>query len=512
MLLHEVIEFAASRDTDGVALVVSERSWTFAELWRDISRMAAVLAGMAGAGERIAVVSDNRAEVLLIQYAAPMASVVAMFGNTRLTPAELVELIEDVAPALLIGSEEQLTRLADVVGAVGSIRRCVAFEALDLGRPPEDVGSVLADRDPRPEDTAWIIHTSGTTGRAKGALLTHRSVLAAVLNTALCRPTAPDDVYLFPFPLFHVAAYNVIHLHLRGRPVVLVAKFDAVDVMTQIERHRVTSISLAPTMIAMLLDHPERAAHDLGSLRHVFYGASAIPIDVLRRGLAELGCEFGQGYGMTELSGNAVFLDAAAHRRAVGPDPHLLAAAGRVGPLAAVRLVDDDLRDVEPGESGEIVIRGEQVVAGYWNRPGASAHARTADGWFRTGDVGRFDAEGFLYVVDRRKDIIVTGGENVASREVEDVLVGHPLVRQVAVVGAPHPQWGEQVVAVVVTHDPALDPSEIAAEIGAWSRGRIAGFKRPRHVLITDALPLNASGKVLKAELRALVVERLSRR
>ncbi|MBX7067783.1 MAG: AMP-binding protein [Microthrixaceae bacterium] len=470
MLLHEVVEFAAVRTPDTTALVFEDRSWTFAELWADIEVAAGWLAERTDPGDRIAIVSDNRPEVVVLMYAAPMVGVVAMFANTRLVESEIADLIADVSPVLELRSDE--------LGELSAV---------------QNVGRERIATDDRA--TAWIIHTSGTTGRPKGAMLTHRSLMAGVMATALARPVGPDDTYLFPFPLFHVASYGVVHLHFRGRPVVLVPKFDAVPVMAAIERHRVTTISLAPTMIAMLLDHPERASFDLSSLRHVFYGASAIPRDVLQRGLAEFGCGFGQGYGMTELSGNAVFLDAEAHRRAAVDEPHLLSSCGKVGPLAAIRLADD----------GEILIRGDQVVPGYWDRPEAN-EAAFVDGWFRTGDIGRFDDEGYLYIVDRSKDIIVSGGENVASLEVEDVLSEHPDLAAVAVVGVPDERWGERVVLVAVAR-PGTDPS--ADGVMAWARGRLAGFKRPRQVLFVDELPTNASGKVLKREVRNLAAERL---
>ena len=477
MLLHEVVEFAAVRTPDAVALIFEARAWTFAELWADVQEAAVWLAERTELGDRIAIVSDNRPEVVVLMYAAPMAGVIAMFANTRLVESEINDLIADVTPVLVLRTPE-----LDALLPSGALRR--QFLSPDRSGAPVET------------DTAWIIHTSGTTGRPKGAMLTHRSLMAGVMATALARPVGPDDTYLFPFPLFHVASYGVVHLHFRGRPVVLVPKFDAVPVMAAIERHRVTTISLAPTMIAMLLDHQRRADFDLTSLRNIFYGASAIPLDVLRRGLVEFGCGFGQGYGMTELSGNAVFLDADDHRRAVTTDPQLLAAAGRVGPLAAVKLADD----------GEILIRGDQVVPGYWNRPEAN-EAAFVDGWFRTGDIGRFDDEGYLSIVDRSKDIIVSGGENVASLEVEDVLSEHPAVGAVAVVGVPDERWGERVVAVAVARaGAALDPDEVVA----WCTGRLAGFKRPRQMLVVDALPTNASGKVLKREVRLLAAERLT--
>ena len=477
MLLHEVVEFAAVRTPDAVALIFDDRSWSFAELWADVRTAAAWLAERTAAGDRIAIVSDNRPEVVVLMYAAPMVGVIAMFANTRLVESEIADLIADVDPVLVL-------RTADLD----------ALPAAASGVMTSPDRSRLADDD---RVTAWIIHTSGTTGRPKGAMLTHRSLMAGVTATALARPVGPDDTYLFPFPLFHVASYGVVHLHFRGRPVVLVPKFDAVPVMAAIERHRVTTISLAPTMIAMLLDHPERASFDLSSLRNVFYGASAIPLDTLQRGLAEFGCGFGQGYGMTELSGNAVFLDADAHRRAASTDPHLLAAAGKVGPLAAIRLADD----------GEILIRGDQVVPGYWDRPEAN-EAAFVDGWFRTGDIGRFDDEGYLYIVDRSKDIIVSGGENVASLEVEDVLSTHPALASVAVVGVPDNRWGERVVAVAVARPGAAVDADDVLE---WCRGRLAGFKRPRQLLVVDELPTNASGKILKREVRTIAADRLGR-
>ena len=361
-------------------------------------------------------------------------------------------------------------------------------------------GSAGRDHAVDERDTAWLIYTSGTTGRPKGAMLTHRSIEAAVLNTTMARPVADDDVYLFPFPLFHIAGYNVVHHHLRRRPVVLLPRFDPVAVMAAIETERVTSVSLAPTMVAMLLDHPERPSFDIGTLRQIGYGAAAMPLGLLRRTVSELPTVgLAQGYGMTELSGNAVFLGPDEHRRAATTEPELLAAAGRPAPLIALRIGDDDGIEVPRGDVGEILVRGDQVCAGYWNDPEAMEAGWTDDGWFRTGDVGRIDRSGRLHVVDRKKDIIITGGENVSSREVEDVVGAHESVAAVAVVGVPDDRWGERVCAVVVPRvGAAFDPDELVA----WTDGRLAGFKRPRIVLTVDALPVNASGKVEKRLVR----------
>jgi acyl-CoA synthetase (AMP-forming)/AMP-acid ligase II len=320
-------------------------------------------------------------------------------------------------------------------------------------------------------------------------MLTHASLLAAVTATAAARPVAADAIYGYPFPLCHVAGYNVLLHHHHGRPVVLLPGFSPTVLCEAIARHEITTISLAPTMVASLLDDPALSSADLSSLRAVSYGASAMPTEVLRLAVERLGCDFTQGYGMTELSGNAVFLGAEEHRRALTDRPHLLGAAGRTAPGVDLRILDD----------GEIAIRAPQVMAGYWEDPDATEASLAPGGWFRTGDVGRLDDDGYLYVVDRKKDVIVTGGENVASREVEDVLHLHPSVAAAAVVGVPDRTWGERVAAFVV---PRPGETIDATALEALVREHLAGYKVPRLWEVVDELPANASGKVLKRELR----------
>jgi len=471
VLLADLLTAAPADDP---ALVFTDRTWTFGELAEDVARVASLVAERTAPGDRVALVGRNRPAYLSALYGIPRAGRVAVPLNQRLAQAELEAQVDRVGADLVVG---------DLPGAVpwGEWEAMVAAT-----EPDPDL------RSPTPEDPAWILFTSGTTGSPKGAILTQAGLLAAAEGANVARPVAEDDVYLFCFPLCHVAAYNVACLHARGRPVVMLEGF-AVDELPQaIVRHRVTTLSLAPTMLAMLLDDPafDRAA--FATLRQVAYGASSMPPDLLRRGTEALGVGFAQGYGMTELSGNAVFLDEEAHRAALGDRPHLLRAAGRPSPLAEVRLGDD----------GEILVRGPQVMAGYWDEPEVTA-ATIVDGWLHTGDLGEIDDEGYLYVVDRAKDIVVTGGENVSSREVEDVLSTHPAVGQVAVIGVPDDRWGEAVCAVVVACDSAPVTLEDLVE---HTRGVLGGFKQPRRLVLVDALPTNASGKVLKRALRAQVV------
>jgi long-chain acyl-CoA synthetase len=426
--------------------------------------------------------------------------------NYRLAGPELVAMLADSGSRVLVGERALLDRVRAASDDGCAVERTIALDtpgdgeaaygALFAGGAPDEI-------ERSPDDTAWLIYTSGTTGRPKGAMLSHSNLVAGMLAASLGRPVLETDRYLYPFPLCHVSGYNVCVFHLHRRPVVLLRRFEPGAVVDAIERHAVTTLSLAPTMIAMLLDEPSLATADLGSLRSIGYGASAIPAAVLKRGMETLGCDFAQGYGMTELAGNAVFLDAAAHRRGLAGEPRLLTAAGQPGPLLSLRIVDDGDADVEPGQVGEIVVRGPQVTAGYWRDPQATA-ACWRNGWFHTGDMGRRDREGFLYVVDRKKDIIVTGGENVSSREVEDVLHLHEAVREAAVVGEPDPRWGENVCAFVVLRGGA---SASADDLVALVRQHLAGYKKPKRIIFVDDLPKNASGKILKAELRSRLAD-----
>jgi acyl-CoA synthetase (AMP-forming)/AMP-acid ligase II len=515
-LLHRIPGAMADHAPGTVVLVDGDRRWTAAEFDELVNGLATGLRRHTRPGDRIAVVSDNRAEFVALLYAAPRAGCVLTMGNTRHTTDELVAVLADVRPTLVLASGDHLARLlgrADDLPSIGSWWR------LDHGPPPAGAGGLasLVDgtTDPddwpaaTPSDHVWLIHTSGTTSRAKGVVLTHRSLLAAVAATTPARPMGPDDVYLFPFPLFHVAAYNVVHAHVHHRPVVLCARFEAGEVLATIEREQVTQVSLAPTMLTMLLDHPDRPSTDLSSLRRISYGASPMAPDLVRRTIRELPhVGLAQGYGMTELSGNAVFLSPDEHRRAVTDQPELLRAAGRPGPGVRLRIADEAGRALPDDTSGEIMVTGEQVCAGYWERPDAEAdafrHDRDGTRWLRTGDLGTLSSDGVLFVVDRVKDIVITGGENVSSREVEDLLTDHPAVAAAAVVGVPDERWGELVCAVVVWQDrDGVRPS--AQELVEWTAGRIAGFKRPRRIVPVDALPTNASGKVDKRALRQLL-------
>ena len=459
---------------------------------------------VAAPGDRVAILSENCPEYADCYYGVPGAGLALTLLNYRLSPRELTFIIRDSGPRLLVVEPKYLPTIRQIRQDIPSVERilligdqaddCQNFEAFLLAGAARE-----PSRRPAETDLCWLLYTSGTTGLPKGAMLSHRNLVAGVLNSMTTWEASVDDVCMFTFPQFHVAGYVMPMYHLRGRPVVLLRSFDPDTLLANIERHRVTTLGMAPTMIAMLLEDPRTDRYDLSSLRGVGYGASAMPAEVLRRARARWpGVGFSTGFGMTELAGNVMAMGRLDHERAAEQGLEILRSVGRQMPLARVRVVDDDGRDVPPGAPGEIVVKGDQVLGGYWRNPEATEKA-FIDGWFRSGDVGRWDADGYLYIVDRKKDMILTGGENVYPREIEEVLYEHPAVVEAAVIGAPDPKWGEKIVAVVCAREGAAVEAE---DLIVFCRERIASYKKPRHVVFIDALPKNASGKVLKRELR----------
>jgi len=476
MQLIDLLRDAVASTPDAPAVVTEAETVSFAALLDRVERRAAQIEQDTKPGDRVAVLAENCVEYIELYYAAPFAGRILVPLNHRLHPEEWRRALTASGAVRLYVDE---TFASKVETDLPKLRLDAAVPQQGFTAPPRPA-----------DDIAWLIGTSGTTGHPKLAMLTDASLLAAVDATLPARPVGPSDVLLTPFPLCHVAGYNVFVLHRRTRPIVLQRTFDPVGLAHLVRDHSVTMLSLAPTMIAMLLDHPDVRDSDLTTVRALGYGASPIPGPVLRRVVERWDWDCSQGFGMTELSGNAIFLGPDEHRAAAAGDDRLLRAAGRPSPGVELRLGDRD----------ELCIRAPQVMRSYWNDSDATAAAIDADGWLHTGDVARIDADGVVSIVDRTKDIIVSGGENVASREVEEVLHTHPAVRDAAVVGRPHERWGEQVCAVVVVREPVT-----VDELIAHCRSRLAGFKSPRHIELVAELPRNAAGKVLKHELRARV-------
>lgn len=528
MVLRTLDDLITSADPADTAYVAESGPCLFQTMEARVRSIAAHLSAQFDRGEVVAILGENSGAYVELLYAIPTAGMQALLLNYRHTPHELAAMLMQTSAVAIAGDSQLLAPLLNAVSArplaLPALRECILIDDHPQANPVElsalpsvaissyqvIVGSASADEvripaETHPHDVAWLVPTSGTTGSPKLAMLTHHSLLTAAAGCHMARPVADDDIYLYAFPLCHVAAYNVLVYHQRGRPIVVMRKFDPQRAVELICEFRVTAASLAPTMIAMLLDTPGLLdGNDVSSLRSIGYGSSGIPVPILRRAMSRFGCGFSQGYGMTELSGNAVFLSADDHLRGVGGEPDLLTKAGTATPLAEIRIVRDDGTAADANEVGEIEVRGEQVMAGYYNDDAAST-AAVVDGWLRTGDLGCIDDVGYLRVVDRKKDVIITGGENVASREVEAVLHEDPSVREAAVIGVRDERWGEVVTAVVVLIEGAKSVAaddEVRQRLTAHCRATLAGYKVPRAIHIVPELPKNTTGKIEKHELR----------
>ncbi|SDQ97452.1 long-chain acyl-CoA synthetase [Rhizobiales bacterium GAS113] len=500
----------------GLASVYGNRRRTWRELGERVPRLAAGLASLGvGPGDRVAVLSLNSDRYLEAYLATAWAGAVIVPLNIRWSPQENEEALRDCRAAVLIVDKMFSSVGESLAKALPGLRLVYADDdAAPAGA--EHYEELLARSAPMPdamrkgEDLAGIFYTGGTTGRSKGVMLSHHNLMANALN-ALSEGLFPGTcVYLHAAPMFHLAnGAAMFSLLLSGGSNVIIKAFSSEAVMEAVERDKVTEVLLVPTMIQMLVDHPALKAHDLSSLSRIVYGASPISEAVLDRAMAGLPTtKFCQAYGMTELSPIATLLHWKEHvgeGRAKGRH----CAGGRATLGCEVRIVDANDQPVPCGTVGEIVARGDNVMMGYWERPEETAQA-LIDGWMHTGDGGYMDEDGFVYVVDRIKDMIISGGENVYSPEVENIVAQHPAVAQCAVIGVPSDEWGEQVHAVVVRKpDAELDSQQIIT----FCKERIAGYKCPRSVEISDTpLPMSGAGKVLKRELRKPFWEEKERR
>ncbi|MBF5001971.1 long-chain-fatty-acid--CoA ligase [Nocardia sp. BSTN01] len=502
MLIGDIVEYGARKHPDRIAVRFEQDVIDYRQLRDGCRRLANALLGVAEPGDRVAILSANCPQYLECYYGVPMAGMALTILNFRLHEDQLVGLIEHSGARVLIVAAEFADLVDRIRDRIPSVTTVVSIGAAPgtLGWD-EFVGRASAAAPafrPDPDDVAWLVYTSGTTGAPKGVMVSHRNLLAGVTSSALQWTVAEETVFLFCFPLCHVGGYVVLVNHLIGATVGILRAYDNATFLRLVDEWQVTQTGLAPTMINFLLQDPALERHSLKTLQAIGYGSSAIPSAVLRAGLERFGCDFYQGMGMTELAGNVLHLDEEAHRRAAHGETHLLASAGKPMRLADVRIVDEDFADVVRGQIGEMVVRADQVTVGYWNDPRATAESFT-DGWFRSGDMVRQDDEGFVYIVDRKKDLIISGGENVASLTVEQALYRNPQVAEAAAIGVRDDTWGEVVCAVVVLRDAATATAE---DIIAGCREHLGGFQVPRRVEFVDALPKNVTGKILKRDLR----------
>lgn len=502
-VIGDVYRRNALRYGDKPAFIMPDgRSRSFAALNERATRLAtALLARGLQPGDRVGILSRNRIEYVEA-YGVSGAGLIALPLNWRLSPRELQIVLTDAEPAALIVDRSFGPVIAELRATLPFVRVFLLLDdAADGFECYEDIVAAGSTAAPQiavsPEATACLLYTSGTTGIPKGAELTHRGLL---LNCAGAMREMFDytdaDVTLAPMPFFHVGGmwYHLFPSFAAGCTTVIMPQFDPQGVLTLMARHRVTNTHLVPTMIHALLEQPNIEAFDLPALRMVFYAASSMPVETLKRATATFACDFAQGYGSTE-AGTVTCLTPDDHRRARAGHEGLLSACGRPLDGVAVRLDAPDRG--EDGDVGEILVRSPMTMARYWRNPDATAQA-IQDGWLRTGDLGRIDGEGYLYILDRKSDMIVTGGENVYPREVEDILLQDAAVLEVAVFDLPDERWVQKVVAAVVPREAGIDADAVLAR----AKQRLAGYKCPKQVFVTDSLPKNAAGKVLRKVLR----------
>lgn len=493
------------------AIIFKEKRFTYQELFERTNQLAHGLLRLGiQKGDRCAVFAMNNNQYLECFYGIPKSGGIIVPINYRLAGRELVYILNDAGASTLI-YEEGYSRIIDEAKSQIPVQSyiCIGESKKDeIGYEDLLSGSDRKEPELTPkglysEDVTGIFYTSGTTGYPKGAMLTQRNLISNMWGLDSVFQSNQKDIYLTVMPQFHASALQYGSYHLAwGGTVVIIEKFDPEEIFRIIEREKITTTSLVPAMVIALIEHPAVKEYDLSSLRRVLYGASPMPIEKIKKAIEILQCGFFQSYGMTELGPHAV--------SRLLPNDHLLkdddvfkerrlASAGVCCPTVEIKIVDDfDQEITKPGKVGEVCVRGEPVMKGYWGKPQETAEALKG-GWFHTGDLGYLDDGGYLYLVDRKKDMIISGGENIYCAEVENVISNHPDVLECSVFGVPDQRWGEAVHALIV-----LKPgvSCTVDKIIDYCKQNMASYKKPKSVEFVKCIPRNPMGKIAKYQLK----------
>lgn len=506
-LVGDIPRHHARLRPNAIAQTFEGRETTWAELNENTNQVAnALIRHGVRRGDRIAYLGKNSDHYFeLFLGAAKIGAVMTPIG-WRLAPPEIAHIVENSAAKILFVGPEVTEQAEQALALVPKRPATVAMERSTPGMQAfEDWREAASTEDPGvaidPSEVAVQLYTSGTTGRPKGAMLTHANLLSARRRQELRQLSwnvwTPDDVSLVAMPVAHIGGtgWGLVGLF-NGAKNVVAREFNPLEVLDYIERDRISKMFMVPAALQVVVRLPRAREVDYSRLQYILYGASPIATDLLRECMEVFGCGFCQQYGMTETTGTIVYLPPEDHDPAGN---QRMRSAGLPLPGVEIRIVDDNNQPLPPNTVGEIVTRSEANMAGYWRMDEATSKTIDGEGWLHTGDAGYLDEDGYVYIFDRMKDVIISGAENIYPAEVENAIYGHPAVADVAVIGVPDEKWGEAVKAVVVPKPgETIDPNDIIA----FARTRIAAFKAPKSVDVIEALPRNASGKILRRQLR----------
>ena len=487
------------------AYVYQDERITYAEFNARVNSLVHALQELGvNQGDSIGLLSWNCLEYAVVYGAAMKGGYILSRFNPRLGAEELEYLINySEVSTLIVGPElmdminslkPKLSMVKNYLSLEGPAEDMICLRDLLTSYPTEEPDVQIEEDDP-----LHIIYTSGTTGMPRGAVYTNRHVWedtrTYIINTGL----QPSDKHIQVAPLFHIAGDTIFRAILyMGACNIILKTFDPTETLQTIQDEKATHMSIVPTHLVAILALPDVKKYDTSSLKMMWYGGSPMPLEVLKQGIETFGPAFGQGYGQSESGPAICHLPREEHTVLGTPDQKILTSTGQPDIGVQVRIVKDDGEDTAPGELGEIIVRSKHIMQEYWKKPEDTA-STIVDGWLYTGDIGYYDEEGYVYIVDRKKDMIITGGENVFPREVEEIIYRHPGIHEAAVIGIPDPYWVEKVHAVVSLKK---DASCTAEELIAFCKKNLAGYKSPKSVEFVDTLPKNAAGKILKRELR----------
>lgn len=505
MVITDILDLNASQHPQRIALIAGERRFTFVALQQQANRLANALHPLTAHGDRVAILAQNLPEYVAALYAVPGSGRVLVMLNYRLHPREWVRQLIDAGVRVLIAQASLLESLQSLLSEVKSLERVVVINGSGDDSYEHFVANAAETSLPERthiDDTACMIYTSGTTGAPKGVMVSHGNIIAGAISYVADFDLQANTTHLQSYPLCHASGFQTFVSHLRGMTIHLPLAFDPGEWLDIVERERIDYSSLAPTMATFVMAHPRWQTADISSLRTLFYGSMAMPVAMaheLSERVGGLAC----GIGQSETTLLVTRFSADEHRVALRENEALIASCGKPAMLAAVKIFDDAMQEVAIGEIGEICVRGPMVMQGYWNNEAGTRDALAGD-WLHTGDLAWRDEDDFIYVVDRKKDMIKTGGQNVYPRELENVLATHPAIAEVAVLGLPDAVWGENVVAIVVLR---AGMAATADDIMAYFLEHLASFKKPKEIVFAESLPKNVTGKISKLALRELLLQ-----